>query len=727
MNSYTATEKKTRRILIENIPEHKMDLIEFFEPKSIAIIGASRKEGSLGHVFLESLIKYGYTGQLYPINPNTSEINGIICFQNIEELPEIPDMAVILIRKELAVTAVEECGKKGIRNIIMITAGFREVGGEGIKREKELMKKVRKYKIRLIGPNCMGVINTDRKFRMNASFSPTEPFQGNVAFVSQSGALGVAVLEMSRAFHLGFSIFVSEGNKADLTDNDFLDFLDSHENSKVITLYLESLEHTARFRKNAATISRKKPIIALKAGRSKSGAKAASSHTGALASSDLTVEALFKQAGIIRADTIEELFEYSLAFSNQPIPKGNRVGVITNAGGPAILATDAIEKYGLQMSPLDQDTIDELKSFLPEEASIHNPVDMIASATEVSYQKTLNILLKDPSVDAILVIIVRPPVNTTPRLIAESFRQILAGKSNKPIFVILMARTDEDCGLEVFQELRLPVYSYPESAAKSLAKMLRYQEWRKLPTGKVIKFDSAKNELLHIFASAKAEKRGYLKHQDVLTILSASGFPLPASTTVQSAAEAVSFHRNLKSPVVLKIESDDIIHKSDTGGVKIGLNSTSAIEKAFDEIMQNSLKVTSGDKISGIFVQEMVKTGQEIALGMNRDPNYGPMIMFGMGGIFIEVFKDVSFRVAPVTNRDASEMIQEIRGYEILRGVRGEKGADLEYISETIQRLSQLVLEWPQITELDLNPFIVAPERKNCKIVDARIKLDPKI
>ena len=326
MNSYTATEKKTRRILIENIPEHKMDLIEFFEPKSIAIIGASRKEGSLGHVFLESLIKYGYTGQLYPINPNTSEINGIICFQNIEELPEIPDMAVILIRKELAVTAVEECGKKGIRNIIMITAGFREVGGEGIKREKELMKKVRKYKMRLIGPNCMGVINTDRKFRMNASFSPTEPFQGNVAFVSQSGALGVAVLEMSRAFHLGFSIFVSEGNKADLTDNDFLDFLDSHENSKVITLYLESLEHTARFRKNAATISRKKPIIALKAGRSKSGAKAASSHTGALASSDLAVEALFKQAGIIRADTIEELFEYSLAFSNQPIPKGNRVG-----------------------------------------------------------------------------------------------------------------------------------------------------------------------------------------------------------------------------------------------------------------------------------------------------------------------------------------------------------------------------------------------------------------
>jgi acetyl coenzyme A synthetase (ADP forming)-like protein len=726
MNSYTATKKKTPRNFLDNIPEYEMDLIKFFEPKSIAIIGASRKEGSLGHVFLENLIKYGYTGKLYPINPNTSEINGITCIPNIENLQEMPDMAVILIRKELAVSAAEECGRKGIKNIIMITAGFREVGGEGIKREKELMKKVRKYKMHLIGPNCMGVINTDRRFRMNASFSPTEPFQGNVAFISQSGALAVAVLEMSKALHLGFSIFVSEGNKTDLTDNDFLDFLASHEHTKVITLYLESLEHIARFRKNAANVSRKKPIIAVKAGRSKSGAKAASSHTGALASSDLAVEALFKQTGIIRANTIEELFEYSLAFSNQPIPKGNQVAVITNAGGPAILATDAIEKYGLQMAALGKDTIDTLKSFLPEEASLHNPVDMIASATEGSYQKTLNILLKDPSVDAILTIIVRPPVNTTPRLIAEGFRQILSGKSNKPVFIILMAQSDKDCGLEVFRELKLPVYAYPESAAKSLAKMLQYQEWRKLPAGKVIKFDSAKNELLHIFASAKAEKRGYLKHQDVLTILEASRFPLPVGVVVQSAAEAVSFHRNLKSPVVLKIESDDIVHKLDIGGVKIGLNSASAIEKAFDEIMQNSLKATSGDKISGIFVQEMVKTGQEVALGMNRDPNYGPMIMFGMGGIFIEVSKDVSFRIAPVTNRDASEMIQEIQGYEILRGIRGEKSANLEYISEMIQRLSQLVLEWPQITELDLNPFMVAPERKNCKIVDARIKIDPK-
>ncbi len=703
-----------------------MSLNEFFEPKSIAIIGASRREGSLGNVFLESLIKFGYTGQLYPINPNTSDINGIPCIASIDALPENPDMAVILVRKELAVSAVEECGKKSIKNIIMITAGFREVGGNGIKREKELMKVVRKYKMQLIGPNCMGVINTDPKFRMNASFSPTEPYPGNVAFVSQSGALGVAVLEMSKALHLGFSIFVSEGNKADLTDNDFLEFLAGHENTKVITLYLESLENISQFRKTAASISRKKPIIAVKAGRSKSGAKAASSHTGALASSDLATEALLKQTGILRADTIEELFEFSLAFSNQPIPKGNRVAVMTNAGGPAILATDAIDKYGLQMASLSQNSIDVLKSFLPEEAALHNPVDMIASANELSYQKTLNILLKDSNVDAVLTIIVRPPVNTTPRLIAEGFRESLKGQTNKSVFIILMAQPDEECGLEIFQELKLPVYAYPESAAKAMAKMLQYQEWKKLPSGKLTKYNSRKNELLHVFAEAKAEKRDYLKNQDVLSILKTYEFPVPESTIVQSASEAAAFHKNLKSPVVLKIQSDAIVHKSDIGGVRIGLNSASAIEKAFNEIMQNSLKVTSGDKISGILVQEMVSTGREVALGMNRDPNYGPMIMFGMGGIFIEVFRDVSFRIAPVTNRDAQEMIREIRGFEILHGVRGESGVDLDYISETIQKLSFLALEWPQIVELDLNPFMVALTAKNCKIVDARIKIDPK-
>ncbi len=703
-----------------------MSLEGFFEPQSIAIIGASRTEGSLGRVFFDSLIKFGYTGKIYPVNPKAPEILGYRCYPDISEIPETPDLVVVLVRKDLAVGAVEACGKKGIKNIIMITAGFKEVGGEGVQREEKLLEVIRRHEMRMIGPNCMGVINTDPQFKMNASFSPTEPYAGNVAFVSQSGALGVAVLEMCKALRLGFSIFVSEGNKADLVDSDFLEYLEHHEPTRVVTLYQESIEEAERFRKTAAKISRKKPIIAVKAGRSKSGAKAASSHTGALASSDLATDALFKQCGIIRAESIEELFELSLAFSNQPIPGGNRLAVITNAGGPAILATDAIEKYGLQMAELSGKTREKLQAFLPEEASVHNPVDMIASANEETYQQTLKTLLKEDQVDAVMVIIVRPPVNTTPRMIAEGFREILSGKNKKPVFIVLMAHHDESCGLEIFQSMNLPVYAYPESAARSISAMLAYQEWRKKPQGKVKHYKIEQGGLQHIFEAAAAENREYLRSKEVLALLNAYEMPLPHSTVVQSPDEAVEFFRRIQKPLVLKVESEDIIHKSDSGGVKVNLGDEKAIRRAFDEIMENSLKITSADRISGIFVQEMVSGRREIGLGMKRDPNYGPMIMFGMGGIFIEVFKDVSFRIAPVSDRDAREMIEEIKGHAILQGVRGEAGVDQELIVETIQKLSQLALDWPQILEMDINPFMVSPDKKDCRIVDARIRINLK-
>ncbi len=700
-----------------------MDLAAFFEPHSIAIVGASRKEGSLGRVFFDSLLKYHYSGKVYPVNPKAPDIDGVPCFASVGELPEVPDVAVILVRKDLAIEAVKECGEQGIKNIIMITAGFREVGGEGIKREKQLMKVVRRYDMKMIGPNCMGIINTHPAVSMNASFSPTEPYVGNVAFVSQSGALGVAVLEMCKALRLGFSIFVSEGNKADLADSDFLEYLENHEETTVVTLYQESIEEAERFRKIAASLSRRKPVIAVKAGRSQSGAKAASSHTGALASSDLATEALFKQCGILRAESIEELFELSLAFSNQPIPSGSRLAVITNAGGPAILATDAIERNGLQMASLSAKTRGSLRGFLPEEAAVHNPVDMIASANEQTYRDTLKVVMKDDGVDAILIIIVRPPVNTTPRMIAEGFKELLAQGSQKPLFVVLMAQHDESCGLEIFQELKLPVYAYPESAARSIATMIKYKEWKSKPAGKVRKFKVDKGSLLQIFEAAAADRREYLRTSEIQAILGAYEFPLPFSRIVQSKEEAVEIFRSLGKPLVLKVESDDIIHKSDIGGVRVNLNSPEAIGQAFDEIMANSLRVTGGERIVGVLVQEMISGGREVALGMNRDPNYGPMIMFGMGGIFIEVFKDVSFRIAPLTDRDATEMVREIRGYPVLEGIRGEKAVDFDLLTDTIQRVSQLALDWPQIIEMDLNPFVISPQSENCKIVDARIRI----
>ena len=700
-----------------------MELDGFFQPASVAIIGASRKEGSLGRVFFDNVLKFNYRGKIYPINPKAPEIAGIPCYPDVESLPEVPDLAVIMVRKELAIAAVESCGRKGIRNIIMITAGFREVGGEGVERERKLMEVVQRYNMRLIGPNCMGIINTDPEVSLNASFSPTEPYVGNVAFVSQSGALGVAVLEMSKTLRLGFSIFVSEGNKADLGDSDFLEYLENHDRTDVVTLYLESIEDAVRFRRVARNLSRRKPVIAVKAGRSQSGAKAASSHTGALASSDAANDALFKQTGILRADSIEELFELSLAFSTQPLPAGDRVAVVTNAGGPGILATDAIERNGLQMAPLSEKTRNTLRSFLPEEASVHNPVDMIASANEETYRQALQAVLRDENTDAVMVIIVRPPVNTTPRMIAENLREVLSKNRKKPVFVVLMSQWDDSCGLDVFQELHLPVYAYPESAARAIASMLRYRQWRKAPLGKVKKFPAPKNGLIHLFEQARAEGREYLRSMEVYSILEHYGFPLPRTALVQSPEEAVAFFRELRKPVVLKIESDDIVHKSDMGGVRIGLESEESIRQAFDEIMSNALKITEGDRILGILVQEMVSGGREVALGMKRDPGFGPLIMFGMGGIFIEVFRDVSFRLAPVTDRDAREMIAEIKGFPLLQGVRGQAGVDLDFLAENIQRLSQLALDWPLIQEMDLNPFKAFPETSSSKVVDARIRI----
>jgi acetyl coenzyme A synthetase (ADP forming)-like protein len=702
------------------------DLQGFFKPKSIAVIGASRKEGSLGWVFLDKLLHFGYHGKIFPVNPQATEINNIFCYPTVEDIPEVPELAAVLVKKELAIEAVESCGKKGIKNIIMITAGFREIGGDGIAREEQLLTVIKKYGMRMIGPNCLGIINTDPEVKMNASFSPNDPFSGNVAFVSQSGALGVAVLEMSKTLQLGFSLFISEGNKADLIDSDFLEFLTTHGHTQVVTLYLESIEDTPRFRKIVSQLSRQKPVIVLKAGSSEIGAKAAFSHTGALASSDRATAAFFQQCGLLRVHTFENMFNLTLAFSNQPCPKGNRIAVITNSGGPAILATDAIDHYGLSMAKLYQKTKDQLRKFLPEEASVDNPVDMIASANDTTYQQALQSVLKDQNVDATIIIIVRPPGNTTPEKIAEKFKEVLQKNSDKPIFIVLMTEKDKDSGLAIFHDLHLPVYSYPEAAAYSIAAMLKYQKRRQKPVSKIKRYIVERRSFHHIFESAKMEGREYLRTAEIISLLQAYDFPLAAGTIIQSLEEAVDFYHKINQPLVLKIESDEIIHKSDSGGVKVNLKNPQEITRAFESIMKNAQKIIRPEKITGIFAQEMISGKHELALGMKRDPNYGPMIMVGLGGIFIEIFNDVSFRIAPLSENDAQEMIQEIKGFRILQGFRGSPPIDLEVIRESLLKLSQLSLDWPQISELDLNPFIVDPDLKNCKIVDVRMRISFK-
>lgn len=701
-----------------------MNLSAFFEPRSIAIIGASRKVGSLGYNFFHNLIQYGYSGKLYPVNPRAEEIDGVPCYPSVNALPEAPDVAVILVPREVAIPTAEACGKKGIKHLILITAGFREVGEEGARLEGELLRILRKYGMRLIGPNCMGIINTDPQVHMNASFSPTEPYPGNVAFISQSGALGVAVLEMARAMRLGFSIFLSEGNKADLKDADFLQYLENHSRTGVLTLYLESIEDVGRFRNICTGLGRKKPIIAVKAGRSSSGARAASSHTGALASPDAATDALFKQCGIIRAQTIQELFEYALAFSHQKLPAGNRVAVMTNAGGPSILATDAIEHFGLTMAYLTEHTRKKLRTFLPDEAAVDNPVDMIASATEETYRQTLETLLQDPQVDAILVIIVRPPVNTTPRLIARQFREVLNPDSSKPVFVVLMAQPDESCGLEIYQELKLPVFPYPESAARSMARMVAYRERLQSPEGRFPKMVVDRARAKAIFAAPEISSSGYLSTLQAFELLKCYGFPVAEVRLAKALQEAEALFRRFTPPVVLKIESTAIVHKSDLGGVKTNIGNTRQLRQAFREIMASAWKVTEPAHIQGVLLQEMVPGDVEVALGMRRDPNYGPIIMFGLGGILVELLKDVSFRIAPLTDRDAREMLAEIRGYPVLKGVRGKAGLDEDILVDALLRLSQLALNFPKIQEMDINPFILAPEAEKCKIVDVRVRLE---
>lgn len=698
------------------------ELKGFFEPSSITIIGASRTPGSLGKLFFDNVIQFGYSGKVYPVNPKADEIEGIKCYPDIPSLPEGIDLAVILVRKELALKALEQCGQKNIKNAIVVTAGFREVGGEGIERERQLVEIARQYNMRLIGPNCMGIFNTHPSVKLNASFSPTDPLPGHVAFISQSGALGVAVLELAKRMNLGFSIFVSMGNKADLTDTDFIEYAASDVNTSVITLYQESVDEPHRFRKIVTQISKRKPVLILKAGRTQAGQKAASSHTGALASSDSATQALFDQSGVIRVNNVRELFEASLAFSTQPIPKGDRVAILTNAGGPAILATDAVDKHDLTMAELSEETQKKLIQILPDEASVHNPVDMIASATHDTYRESAQLILEDSNVDALLIIIVRPPTATTPKKIIEEIHSIVPENNAKPIFFIVMAEHDEASGVELASNYGYPVYDYPESAAFALSKMLQFKKIQSRSEGEYKKFSVSREKVEEIIQTAKKLGREHLLDAEVREVLQWYGFPQPQFMIAQSPEEAIEFQQKWGTPIVLKIESPEIIHKSDLGCVKVNLRTEEEIRNAFKEIMQNALKHVSQEKIDGILVQQMIK-GREVALGMAKDPQYGPMIMFGLGGIFVEIFKDVVFRPAPLTTEDAKQMIKSIKGYPILQGARGEQPVDFHILEESLLRLSQLVTDFPEIEELDINPLIMNASSEMCAAVDARIRI----
>jgi acetyl coenzyme A synthetase (ADP forming)-like protein len=689
-------------------------------PRSIAVVGASRSPNTIGHQILANLVKYGYTGTVFPVNPNAAAVHAIKAWRSMSAIPDPVDMALVCVPKDLVAQVAMEAGEKGVRAIIVISAGFREVDGDGVAREQELVTICRRYGMRLVGPNCMGVLNADPAVSMNATFAPSMPPFGHAAFVSQSGAMGLSVLDYAQEYGIGIAQFVSIGNKPDVSGNDLLLHWEDDPAIGVILMYVENFGNPRRFLEIASRVSRKKPIIVVKSGRSRVGARAASSHTGALAASDVAVDALLSQAGVLRAGSVEELFDLAMAFGGQPLPRTRRAAVVTNSGGPGILAADALEANNISVQDLDPATVNRLRPLFPEEASLRNPLDMVASATPSGYRAALDALLSDPGVDAVLAIFV-PPLGVRQEDVAEAIVAAKAGHADKPVLAVLMGRQGLPQGKAELHAVGIPAYIFPESAARALGAMCRYREWRERPTPapESLEVDLAAARV--ILAGARAEGRPRLDELESLALLAAYGVRTPPSVLARTEAEAVTAAERIGFPVVMKIMAPAIIHKTDVGGVQVGIGNALEARDAWREIHAGARRTQPTATVTGVLVQRMVKGGREFIAGMTRDPSVGPMLMFGLGGTLVEVLGDVVFRLAPIQRLDAQDMIRGIRSNKLLMGVRGAPPADQTALEEVLLRLSRLTLDFPEIAELDLNPLLAFAD--GALAVDARVVL----
>lgn len=691
-------------------------------PRSIAVIGASRKPNTIGYQILENLVRHGFAGPVYPVNPTATAVHSIRAYPSVEAIPDEVDLALIVVPKQHVVGAAEACGRKGVKGLVVISAGFAEVGGSGVDRQRELMEIVRRYGMRLVGPNCMGVLNTAPDRSMNATFAPNMPPAGPVAFMSQSGAMGVTILDYAKEYGIGISQFVSVGNKPDVSGNDLIQYWADDERTGVILMYLENFGNPRKFTQLARGITRHKPVIAVKSGRSAAGARAASSHTGALAGTDAATDALLRQCGVLRADTVEEMFDLAMAFSHQPIPRGNRVAIVTNAGGPGIIIADACEAQGLVVTELAESTRAFLAEHFPEEASLANPVDMIASATPQSYRIAVEAVLADPNVDAVVATFV-PPLGVRQEDVAEAIVSVAAGQTEKPVVAVLMGREGLPQGLAELNAAGIPGYRFPESGVRALAAMYRQRVWLERPVGEVRRFDVDADGVAAIISAAQAEGREKLSETEVMRVLEAYGIPVAPYAIARSADEAARAAAEIGYPVVAKVLSPRIIHKSDVGGVVVGVEDEAELRAAFGRLT-TEVPARAGigaGEVDGVLVQKMVGRGKETIVGMTLDPQFGPVLMFGLGGIYVETLKDVVFSVQPVTDVDAREMVRGIRGAALLQGVRGEAPSDLAAVEETIQRISQLVGDHDAIHEMDVNPWMAFPE--GGVAVDGRIRI----
>lgn len=712
---------------IINMTAHTRETLKaLFAPKSVAVIGASTKPDSLGRVVFKNIIFSGYTGVVYPVNPKAHSILGVKAYPSVLDIPDEIDLAVIIVPAVAVASVLDECGRKGVRAAVIISAGFKEIGEEGARREAELQQIAQRYGIAMLGPNCLGIINTDPSVSLNATFAPGMPRQGNIAFISQSGALGVAALEYAQRQKIGLSKFVSIGNKADLHENHLLEYLKDDPLTDVVLLYVEDLEDPQGFHRLATEITserpKKIPILAIKSGRTLEGAKAATSHTGALAGSDEVYDSVFMQSGVLRVETIEELFDYAVAFAQQPLPKGNRIAIVTNAGGAGILATDAAVRYGLQLASFTPETAQKLRELLPPTVNVANPVDMTGEPNEQRYDTIVRTVLADPNVDGVIVIAAPHILMSLENIARNIVRAVQETHSDKPVLACLMAVTDARPAIEILETINIPNYSFPERAARALAAMARYRDWVHRPRTEYRIFRDVQIERAReLIAQAKRDGRRVLLEPEAHDLLKAYGFPMLKYRLVRTEDEGLHAAHEIGYPVVLKIVSPDIVHKFDVGGVKLNIQNDTELRESFRQMLTDVTRTKPNARIVGVFVQEFIQGGKETILGLKRDPLFGPLLMFGLGGIYVEALRDVTFRLAPVRELGIQRMIRQIRGFKILEGFRGEPPSDIEAIAECLARLSQLATQIEEIVELDINPLIVFEKGHGARVVDARI------
>ncbi|MET0168436.1 MAG: GNAT family N-acetyltransferase [Vicinamibacterales bacterium] len=684
----------------------------FFEPRAVAVIGANRQRGKIGAEILHNLQASGFTGKVIPVHQSADNVQGLRAYRRVLDIPGLVDLAIIVVPSPAVLDAVDECLAKGVRALCIISAGFRETGSEGLKNELILLDKVRSAGCRVIGPNCMGLLNTDPSVRLNATFSPIYPPAGGVAMSTQSGALGLAILDYARRLNIGISSFVSVGNKMDVSGNDLIQYWAEDPRTTVILLYLESFGNPKKFGEIARRVGRVKPIVAVKAGRSKAGARAGSSHTGALATDDTVVDALFHQAGIIRTDTLEELFDVASLLANQPLPRGRRVAILTNAGGPGILAADVCEARGLDVAAVTEQTRTELRRFLPQAASVANPVDMLASAPAEHYRRALSTLLRDENVDSVLAIFI-PPLVTEPDAVAAAIVEATSEVKEKPVAGIFMRSAGAPPNL-----LGIPCYTFPESAANALARVAAYSEWKRKPVGVVpVLARFHRHDASRIVSVALGRGGGWLTPEETQALMQAIGVQSAPMRVARNADDAVIAAGSVGFPVALKAIGPAMLHKTERQAVRLDLADANAVRDAAEDFEQRFR-----GELAGLLVQRMVPGGVEMLVGAVHDTTFGPLIACGTGGVLVDVLKDTVFRLNPITSEDAIDMIDELKGVHLLRGYRGTPPVDEEALRDVVLRVSALLTECPEVHELDLNPVKVLSS--GACALDARVRVE---